>query len=419
VQALLAALGRLRGFRPASPGEFTRRAFTNGKMNLLEVEGLADLLNADTEAQRTLALAQMAGGLSALYGGWRASLVKALAHVEAYIDFQEDEEDVHEGVYGAVEDRVRTLATAMRRHLDDNRRGEIIAQGLRIAIVGPPNAGKSSLLNALVRRQAAIVSSIPGTTRDVVEARLDLGGVGALLADTAGIRARAADAVEEEGMRRAAQRAEDAHLRLCMFDAATALVTLGDLRAGRVQPLGLPDSLAELVTSDSILLLNKCDTAANVPPSGLLDPCADHSAAPDSACVLHPDLAARIRGNRPPGAIAAAGARQQIYAISCVTRTGLDALLDGLSARVSELVWTRDGEGAGSGGDTLLITRARHRHQVEQCLGNLERFLERPEAVDLAAEELRLAVRALAALTGRVDVEDLLDVVFSDFCIGK
>src|SRR5690606_16468341 len=213
VRDVLEALAAVPGLRPAEPGEFTRRAFDNGKLDLAEVEGLADLIDAETAGQRRQALRQLDGGLSALGEGWRARLVRILAQLEADIDFPD--EDLPERVAAAVAPGIEELANEMRRHLDDGRRGEILREGFHIAIIGPPNAGKSSLLNWLAQRDAAIVSDTAGTTRDVVEVRLDLGGWPVIVADTAGLR-ETAETVEREGIRRARARAEAADLVIAL-----------------------------------------------------------------------------------------------------------------------------------------------------------------------------------------------------------
>jgi tRNA modification GTPase len=218
VAAIIDATLSLEGTRLAEPGEFTRRAFENGKLDLAEAEGLADLVDAETEAQRRQALRQRRGALSAVYDGWRARLIEAAALIEAEIDFPDEE--LPDALAQRAGPLLASLATDMGRHLDDVHRGERIRDGYRIAIIGPPNAGKSSLLNALAQREAAIVSDIPGTTRDVVEVRLVLAGYPVWIADTAGLR-EAADAIEAEGVRRALARAEEADLRLGVVEAGT------------------------------------------------------------------------------------------------------------------------------------------------------------------------------------------------------
>jgi tRNA modification GTPase len=353
IAGVLDALTALPGLRPAEPGEFTKRAFLNGKVDLTAAEGLLDLVDAETAAQRRQALRQMEGGLAALYEDWRTRLIRALAHLEAEIDFAD--EDLPEGVRAQAMAGLRALATEIHRHLDDRRRGEMLREGLSVAILGAPNVGKSSLLNALTRRETAIVSSIAGTTRDIVEARLDLGGYPILLADTAGLRevAEGGDPIEREGVRRALARAEQADLRLLLFPAGTE-----------------PDAAtAALAGADSILIASKADL------------------------VREPDRSAR----RPA------------LAVSATTGLGLDALRERLLA---------EAESRMNAGDSPAITRARHRSALRECAASLERA-QAAASPELVAEDVRLAARALGRITGRVDVEDLLDVIFCEFCIGK
>jgi tRNA modification GTPase len=348
VAALLDILGRRAEMRLAEPGEFTRRAFENGKLDLTEAEAVADLVEAETAAQRRQALRQLDGALGALYEDWRARLMRALARIAAEIDFPE--EGLPPDLWAGIRGEVASLAAEIATHLNDRHRGERLRDGVSVAILGPPNAGKSSLLNALARRDIAITSAVAGTTRDVVEARLDLGGYPVLLADTAGLR-QSADTVEQEGVRRALARAEAADLRLILLDATRPGETI-DRR---------------LVDADALVVVNKIDLA---PDAGI----------PDSALRL-----------------------------SVVTGEGMAALL----ARLTDEVAKR----AGSGGAPS-ITRARHREALHQCAEALARF---PAATlpELAAEDLRHAARALGRITGRVDVEDMLDIVFREFCIGK
>jgi tRNA modification GTPase len=346
VTSLLAALGRIEDCRLAEAGEFSRRAFLNGKLDLTQVEGLGDLIEAETAAQRRQALNQMAGGFARIAEGWALRLTRTLAHVEAAIDFPD--EDLPEDLLGPARLVAVTLEQEIRVRLTDGRRGEILRDGLSVALIGPPNSGKSSLMNALAGRDAAIVSAQAGTTRDVIEVHLDLGGYPVILADTAGIRA-GADPIEAEGIRRARARAEAADLRLLVLDAGT------------------PDSLedfAALRDDATLLVWNKIDRTVPPPVEGL--------------------------------------------AVSAVTGQGLGALIDALAARAEGML----------SGDAPIVTRERHRVALEECVGCLSRAVAGADPA-LVAEDLRLAVRALGRITGRVDVEDLLDVIFRDFCIGK
>ncbi|MGE3066978.1 MAG: tRNA uridine-5-carboxymethylaminomethyl(34) synthesis GTPase MnmE [Hyphomicrobiaceae bacterium] len=353
VRAVLAALATLDGFRMAEPGEFARRAFENGKIDLTGAEGLADLVDAETEAQRRQALRQAGGALAALYDGWRERLLHALALMESVLDFA-DEPEVGERPLREARALVAALAPELSAHLADGRRGEIVRDGFQVVIAGPPNAGKSSLLNALLKRQAAIVSEEAGTTRDVIEATLELGGLPVVLSDTAGIR-DAASTVEQEGVRRAMDRARHADLVLWVTDAADPA------SAGR-HP--------EVPGRDCLRVLNKADLFSSAPPAG------------GDAVV-----------------------------VSARTGQGLPGLLAGIEARAL----ARIGET-----ETPAITQARHREQIAACSAALEAYLAgNPGDVELRAEDLRRAASALGRLTGRVDVEDILDRIFSRFCIGK
>ena len=353
VEAVGLALGRIPGLVPAEPGDFTRRAFLSGKLDLTRVEAVADLIDAGTEAQRRQALRQAGGALAALYDGWRADLIGALAHLEAVIDFPD--EDLPPEVEAEIAETVAALVRDVARHLADARRGERLRDGVAVAVLGPPNVGKSSLVNALARRDAAIVSPHAGTTRDVIEIRLDLGGYPAILADTAGLR-EAAGAIEEEGIRRALDRAENADLRLVMLDARA------------------PDpdaSLAGLIGGDALVVLNKTD----------------------------------LRATPPPARVAGADA----LPVSVRTGAGLEALVDRLRLAVEERA---------ASGASPAPTRLRHRLALEACLAALERA--RAQAVaELRAEDLRAAAAALGRIVGRVGVDDVLDAIFRDFCIGK
>lgn len=349
VGGLVEALGALPGLRLAEPGEFTRRAFENGKLDLTEAEAIADLVDAETAAQRRQALRQLGGELGRLYEGWRARLTRALAHIEADIDFPD--EDLPDGVAAAVRPELLSLSTEIAAHLADGRRGERLRDGIAIAIVGAPNAGKSSLLNALARREAAIVSERAGTTRDVVEVHLDLGGYPVILADTAGLR-EATDEIESEGIRRALARAEESDLKIAVFD-------------GALLP-ALDERTRALVDESTVRVLNKAD---------------------------------RVTGPIPEGMVP----------VSATTGAGVPDLVHRLTAFVAERF---DPAGAPA------LTRVRHRTALEECRGALLRAIDAP-LPELAAEDVRLASRALGRITGRVDVEDLLDVIFRDFCIGK
>jgi tRNA modification GTPase len=352
--AVLDALALIPDARLAEPGEFARRAFENGKIDLAEVEGLSDLIDAETEAQRRQALLQATGTVSALYEGWRAQLTEALALVEAGLDFS-DEADVTQKTMADARAVIEVLVRAVKHHLDDGHRGEIVRDGFRVALVGAPNVGKSSLLNALARRDAAIVSAEAGTTRDVIEVRLDLGGFAVIVSDTAGLR-EAAGAVEQEGIRRSLATAKEADLVIWLTDAATPETLL---------PAELQD-----VADRTLLVLNKVDTL--------------------SGGALVPD---------------------DMVAVSSKTGAGIGELTKRLAIIAAERVGSQA---------VPLITQDRHRQLVQKCAESLMAFLEEPaEVVELRAEDLRRAADALGRITGRVDVEDVLDHIFGRFCIGK
>ena len=359
ITALLEALAALPSLRMAEPGEFTRRAFENGKLDLTEAEAVADLIHAETQLQREQALAQMGGALSALYDGWAERLKRMLAHIEADLEFPD--EDLPEGVLPEVLPQLEALKVEVAAHLDDGRRGERLRDGLQVAVIGAPNAGKSSLVNALAQRDVAIVSDIAGTTRDVIEVHLDLGGYPVIVADTAGLRpdqigSEGHDLLEGEGIKRALERAEHADIRVLVFDGTEGVVDAHTLA---------------LCDEASVIVVNKADESGRL--------------------VLPDDIAAwAVR-------------------VSAKTGLGFEALLETLIAQAGDLIGRREAP---------TLTRQRHRRALEEVAVCLDRALG-GGLPELLAEDVRLAVRALGKITGRVDVEDLLDVIFRDFCIGK
>src|SRR6185437_4404983 len=326
---------------------FTRRAFLNGKLDLTQAEAIADLAAAETEAQRRQALRQLDGALGELYRGWAQRLLRALAHLEAAIDFPDEE--LPPEIEGRVAAEAEALAGEIERHLADRHRGERLRDGIAVAIVGPPNAGKSSLLNQLSRREAAITSPIAGTTRDVIEVAIDLAGYPVVLADTAGLR-ESADAIEQEGLRRALARAEAADLRLYVFDA-----TMPEAASGAAAWPG----------PNTIVVANKTDLGDSRVPSGSLP-------------------------------------------VSSLTGDGIAGLVTALAERIA----------ARYDGAAPALTRARHREALEDAATALRRSLA-ADLPELRAEDLRLAWRSLGRITGHAEIEDLLDVIFSEFCLGK
>jgi tRNA modification GTPase len=342
---LLAVLAALPGLRLAEAGEFTRRAFEAGKLDLAAVEGLADLIDSETEWQRKQALRQMEGALGRAAGEWRSALIKAMMLLEAEIDFS-DEGDVGGPLIADAMAGALGVRDSLGAALGSFAAGERVREGFVVVLSGPPNAGKSSLLNALARRDVAIVSPIAGTTRDAIEVRLDLGGIPVVLVDTAGLR-ESSDAIEAEGVRRARQRAANADL---------------------VLRLRSPDSEPERAGSEG----------------------------DDLAIATMIDLGGAIL----PGEIG----------VSAVTGAGLPELIDAIATRLGALGQT----------EPALVTRERQRVAVADAAAAIERAAMLPhEQPELIAEELRLAVRALERLIGKVDVEDVLDSLFSGFCIGK
>ncbi|MEZ5863806.1 MAG: tRNA uridine-5-carboxymethylaminomethyl(34) synthesis GTPase MnmE [Geminicoccaceae bacterium] len=349
-RSLVEVLAAMPELRPAEPGEFTRRAFLAGRLDLTAAEGLADLIDATSAAQAKAALRQMDGALGRRYADWRERLLRALALLEAEIDFAAEEE-VPDRLWASVEPDLAALAAELGRHLDDGRRGERLRAGLAIAVIGAPNVGKSSLVNAITQRDVAIVTPFAGTTRDVIEVALDLDGLPVTLLDTAGLR-DSEDPIEREGIARAKARAAAADLRLLVVD----------------DPADLPGSEAH--DPATLRVLNK------------LDLCDSHAL--------------------PAGVIA----------VSAATGEGLERLLAALAAGARAML---------PGTDEVLLTRARHRTALHDALAALERALALGVAGDLGllAEEVRLAGRALGRITGAFGVEDILDRVFSEFCIGK
>jgi len=354
LNAVLGALCAVPGVGPAEPGAYSRRAFEHGKMDLTEAEAIADLVDAETTAQRRQALRQMDGELSRLYGSWADRLKRTLAFIEAEIDFADEE--IPPEIAAGRHETLNAVQAEIAAHLDDNHRGEKVREGFTVALLGAPNAGKSSLLNALARRDVAIVSATPGTTRDAIEVHLDLGGYPVTLVDTAGLR-ETSDAIESEGVRRALVRAAQADLKLLLFDGANR---------------GVKDAETLALYDESALCLITKKDKLNADDLSLL--------------LGEGDLV-----------------------LSAQTGDGIDALL----ARLADEI---DRRFVGSAAPAL--TRLRHRAALEETLSHLIRAGE-ATAVELCAEDLRLAVRALGRITGNVDVEDLLDLIFSQFCIGK
>ena len=356
VRSVLESLGSLSGVRLAQPGEFTRRAFENGKLDLTQVEGLADLIEAETAAQRRQALRQADGYLNRLYDGWRRDILRASGLVEAAIDFSDEEDVVADAILQATT-IVAAFQTALNAHLSDNRRGELIRDGFHVVLLGPPNSGKSSLLNCLAKRDVAIVSDEAGTTRDILDVRLELDGLAVVVSDTAGLR-EAAGKIEREGMRRALARASAADLALWLCDATEGeLPPPADIAAQHV-PL--------------LKVFNKSD---------LVPLCGE------------------------------GGQRSSGLFVSALTGAGIDELVAAIALAARDRI---------GGDESVPLTQERHRQALTVCRDALGEFLadDRP-AIEVRAESLRQAAVALGRLTGRIDVEDVLGEIFGRFCIGK
>jgi tRNA modification GTPase len=347
--AMFATLAALPGLRPAEPGEFSRRAFVNGKLDLTQAEAIADLTAAETEQQRRQALSQASGALRALYEGWRADLIRVRAHLEAAMEFPE--EDIGDPA-AAVAGDIAALRDAVALHLADARRGERRRGGVTIAVIGAPNAGKSSLVNALAQREVAIVSAEAGTTRDAIEVHLDLGGFAAVVIDTAGLR-DATGVVEAEGIARARRHAAAADVVLALFAADAAI----------------DPAIRDMIDPRTIVATSKIDLGDG---------------------DMQPEMAGLI-------------------GFSAQTGQGMTELVAALTDRVAALA-----------GDARAPapTRARHREALAACGAALDAAQTAPLA-ELMAEELRRAADALGRITGRVDVEEMLDSIFREFCIGK
>jgi len=356
IDALHHSISKIENCRLAEAGEFTKLAFQNGKINLLKAESIADLISAETEIQRQQAIKIMNGKSADKFNSLREKLLKILSHVEAKIDFPD--EDLPEDILKNIKKISNEVILNIKKILDDQKVGERIREGFKIAIIGPTNAGKSSLLNHLSNRDVAIVSEIAGTTRDVIETHLNIDGYPVVVSDTAGIR-DSKNEIEKKGIKLALDKAENADLKLIVIDAKS---------------IDFKGVLKELMDENAILVINKSD-------------------------LLNKDLNSEIKN-------------YEHVLISVKNNLNLEDLISKIKNKLKNKFITSE---------DILITRERHRQHLEQSLNYLKNFEEKNEAEDFdkAAEDLRLATRHLGMIVGKVDVEEILGSIFNDFCIGK
>ena len=356
VEAIQSSISQIKDCRLAEPGEFTKLAFQNGKINLLKAESIADLISSETEIQRKQAIKIMNGKSSNKFNMLREKLLKILSHIEAKIDFPD--ENLPKDILNNIKKISKEVSNEIEKILNDQKVGERIREGFKIAIVGPANAGKSSLLNHLSNRDVAIVSEIAGTTRDVIETHLNIDGYPVVVSDTAGIRESKSE-IEKKGIKLALKRAEEADLRLVVIEPKN---------------LDFTGFLKDIFDKNSILVINKCD-------------------------LKHVQLNQQMK-------------KLEHVLISIKNNTNIDQLILKIKKKLKNKFITNE---------DILITRERHRQHLVQCSDYLKNFNEKnkSEDFDKAAEDLRLATRHLGMIVGKVDVEEILGSIFNDFCIGK
>ena len=356
ILAVQASIAQIEGCRLAEPGEFTKLALQNNKINLLKAEGIGDLIKSETEIQRKQAIKIMSGVNISKFDNWRKKLIKILSNIEAKIDFPD--EDLPPEILKNLKTDANKIEAEIKKTLDDNKVGEIIREGFKIAIVGPSNAGKSSLLNYLSRRKVAIVSEIAGTTRDVIETHLNIDGYPVIVSDTAGIR-DSKDEIEKKGIKLALKKSEDADLNIVLIEPKSGYF------AG---------FLKDLISDKSIFVINKSDLGID-------------------------NIVNEFKKYNP------------IY-ISLKKEINIDQLISDIKLKLKYKFKTSE---------EIIITRERHRQHLEKCVNHLENFSNKTDIGDFdkAAEDLRLATRHLGMIVGKVDVEEILGAIFNDYCIGK
>ena len=355
ISSLVDNLSSIEDFRLAEAGEFSKRAFYNQKMDLTEAEGLADLIDAETSEQQKYAIRQMEGNLKNIYEGWREEIIKILAHLEAYIDFPE--EDIPQNIIDNMNNTVFKLSEAIKNHLNDNNLGERLKEGFRVVIVGPPNAGKSSLLNAIAKREAVIVSDIAGTTRDSIDIHLDLGGYPIIFTDTAGIR-ETNEQIEKQGIEIAIDKAKNADFVICLFD-------------GLIDDVQVFENIREKIADKLLFVANKRDKL----------------------------IQERIKELE----------NKNCLVVSVKNNNDIKLILNHIEQQIKEQF---------SSASNVVITRRRYKDCLQSALKSLECFSFDKE-IELTAEDVRLAARELGKITGRIEVDDILDKIFGSFCIGK
>jgi tRNA modification GTPase len=352
ISSVLDGLSSLDNFRLAEPGEFSKRAFYHNKMDLTEAEGLADLIDAETSEQQKQALRQMEGVLKNIYDNWREQLLKVMAYLEAYIDFPDEE--LPQNIIDNLQNTVFKIQNDIEKHLSSNNIGERLRDGFRVVILGEPNAGKSSLLNAIAKRDAVIVSDIAGTTRDAIDIHMDINGYPVIFTDTAGLR-QTAEAVEKQGIERAYTKAQDADIVICLFDC---------LR-------NIPQEFENIDKNKIIYVANKIDKADDNHKKTLQN----------KGCLT----------------------------ISAKYAQGVEVLLNEIGQKIKDKFTANSSE---------IITRQRYREALKNAVSNLKNFNFDKE-IELSAEDIRLAAREIGKITGRIEMDEVLDKIFSSFCIGK